>query len=73
MERAAELRGRLDALRVELVDLAYLLERRGRHDAADVALAVAGRVGEFHDELNIRRKDGAAGSRVEPAHAGTET
>jgi len=51
MERAAELLGSLDALRVELVDLAYQLECRGRRDAADVALAVAGRVGELHQEF----------------------
>lgn len=51
MERVAEMLGSLDALRVELVDLAYMLERRGRRDAADVALAVAGRVGEIHEKL----------------------
>jgi hypothetical protein len=53
MDRAAEILGHLDALRVELVDLAYALERRGRRDAADVALAVAGRVGEIHAENNL--------------------
>lgn len=68
MSHAAVLRVRLDALRVELVDLAYALERRGRLDAADLALAVAGRVGEFHDDLspaparsrrgNLRRRRG---------------
>lgn len=52
MSDAAVLLVRLDALRVELVDLAYALERRGRLDAADLALAVAGRVGEFHAELS---------------------
>lgn len=51
MERVTEILVSLDALRVELVDLAYELERRGRRDAADVALAVAGRVGEIHEEL----------------------
>lgn len=51
MDRAANVLGRLDALRVELVDLAYLLERRGRRDAADLAVAVSGRIGEIHDEL----------------------
>lgn len=51
MESVTKVLGRLDALRVELVDLAYELECRGRRDAADVALAVAGRVGEFHEEL----------------------
>ncbi len=53
MSDAAVLLDRLDALRVELVDLAYVLERRGRRDAADLALAVAGRVGEFHTEFTV--------------------
>ncbi|MBL9210222.1 MAG: hypothetical protein JNL92_07120 [Opitutaceae bacterium] len=51
MDRAATVLGRLDALRVELADLAYLLERRGRRDAADLAVAVSARLGEIHDEL----------------------
>ena len=37
----------LDALRTELVDLAFQLEQRGRLDAADVAISVAGRVGSL--------------------------
>jgi len=41
----------LDQLKVELIDLAFDLERRGQVDAADVAVAVSGRVGELHATL----------------------
>jgi len=51
MDRVTDMLGRLDALRVELADLAYTLDRRGRLDAADLAVAVAARIGEIHDEL----------------------
>ena len=37
----------LDELRVELVELAFTLECRGRPDAADLALAVAARISEL--------------------------
>jgi hypothetical protein len=40
----------LDALRIELADLAYDLERRGRLEAADVAMAVRARLGEIAAE-----------------------
>lgn len=46
----APLREKLDALRVELSDLAFDLDRRGRHDAADLAVSVAARLGELADE-----------------------
>jgi len=39
----------LEQLRVELVELAFTLEGRGRLDAADLALAVAARLGELTD------------------------
>jgi hypothetical protein len=42
---------RLDALRTELADLAFTLERRGRLDAADVAITVSARVGELCEEF----------------------
>lgn len=42
---------KLSALRVELVDLAFVLETRGRLDAADVAVATAHRVDEICAEL----------------------
>jgi hypothetical protein len=43
---------KLDALRTELADLAFTLDRRGRPDAADVALSVSARVGELRDEID---------------------
>lgn len=44
------LRSRLAALRVEFVDLAFALERRGRIDAADVAMAASARMAELCDD-----------------------
>jgi hypothetical protein len=35
----------------EFVDLAVTLERRGRFDAADIALATSARLAELRDEL----------------------
>ena len=46
--------GQLDQLRVELVDLAFTLEGRGRLDAADLALAVAARLAELSGGSNLR-------------------
>jgi len=43
---------KLDQLRTELVDLAFVLERRGRLDAADVAISTSARVGELCEELS---------------------
>jgi hypothetical protein len=42
---------RLNALRTELADLAFTLERRGRLDAADLAVTVSARVAEICDEF----------------------
>ena len=42
---------RLAALRTELVEQAYALERQGRLDAADVAIATSLRIGEVCEEL----------------------
>lgn len=42
---------KLAALRVELVEQAYALERQGRLDAADVAIATSARVAEVCVEL----------------------
>jgi hypothetical protein len=51
-ERAAgDVRTKLDRLRTDLIDLAFVLETRGRLEAADVALATSARVGELCDEL----------------------
>ena len=42
---------RLAALRAELVEQAYVLERQGRLDAADVAVATSLRIAEVCEEL----------------------
>lgn len=42
---------RLAALRLELVEQAYALERQGRLDAADVTIATSARVAEICAEL----------------------
>ncbi len=42
--------GKLDILRMELVELAFVLERLGSREAADVAMTTAARVGELCDE-----------------------
>ena len=47
--------GQLDQLRVELVELAFTLESRGRLDAADLALAVAARLDELNDGTQAAR------------------
>lgn len=38
---------RLELLRTELADLAFDLERRGRHDAADVVMVLDARLREI--------------------------
>ncbi len=52
--------GKLDGLRTELVELAFVLDRRGRIEAADVAMTISGRVGELCEELSA-----AGGSATE--------
>ncbi len=42
---------KLDALRTELAELAFTLDRRGRPDAADVAISTSNRVGKLRDEI----------------------
>ncbi|SDS60036.1 hypothetical protein [Opitutus sp. GAS368] len=42
---------KLAALRAELIEQAYALERQGRLDAADVAVAASARVAEVCAEL----------------------
>jgi hypothetical protein len=42
---------KLAALRTELVEQAYALERQGRLDAADVAIAASVRIAEVCTEL----------------------
>jgi len=48
---AAPVTDRLAALRAELVEQAFALERQGRVDAADVALAASHRIAELCAEL----------------------
>lgn len=50
---------RLALLQAELVEQAYALERQGRVDAADVAIATAGRVGELWAELGEMKGAGS--------------
>jgi hypothetical protein len=42
---------KLDHLRIELLELAFLLDRRGHVDAADVAMTTSARIGELCEEL----------------------
>ena len=44
---------KVSALRTELVDLAYRLECEGRVDAADVAITLSARMGEWCDEFAL--------------------
>lgn len=48
---AAPVLAKLAALRAELVEQAYVLERQRRLDAADVAVGLSHRLGELCDEL----------------------
>jgi hypothetical protein len=50
----------LEQLRTELIDRAYLLDRCGRADAADLANELAGRIGEL-----IAGAAGAAGDTAD--------
>lgn len=45
--KATSLHDQLDALRAELVEQAFALERQGRLDAADVAITVSNQLGEL--------------------------
>jgi hypothetical protein len=56
---ASSLQTRLDALRAELADLAFALERQGRLDAADVVMQVDVRVREIAREAAAEQADTA--------------
>ncbi len=43
--------GKLHELRTDLVELAFVLDRRGSHEAADVAVTTSVRVGELWEEF----------------------
>lgn len=54
--------GQLRGLQTELVELAFTLDRRGRPEAADVALTISGRLGELHAEFAAHAAPGAGDS-----------
>lgn len=47
---------KLDRLRLDLVELAFAMDRQGNRDAADVAMTTSARIGELCAEL---ARDGA--------------
>jgi hypothetical protein len=47
------LREKLEELRTQLIDLAFVLERRGQVEAADVAIATSSRIDELCEELPV--------------------
>jgi hypothetical protein len=51
MRSPIAMRARLDALRTELADLAFDLERQGCFDAADVAMILDARMREMTEEI----------------------
>ena len=50
-ENIPALLGKLDELHGELVELAFVLDQQGRHEAADVATTVGARLSELRDEF----------------------
>ena len=42
---------KLASLRVELIELAYVMDRRGHPEAADMAMTVSARLGELSEEF----------------------
>lgn len=48
---------KLSGFRTELADLAFLMDRRGRAEAADVAMMAFARIGEICEELQAPRND----------------
>ena len=46
----------LAALRTELVDRAFVLECRGRLDAADEAMTISARIAELLEEFEVVRQ-----------------
>lgn len=59
-------RVQLDRLRAELVELAFQLDRRGRPEAADVAMTTSARLAELGEALAAEEFSGACpGARVE--------
>lgn len=48
---------KLVRLRVELTEMAFALDRRGRPEAADVAMTISGRLGEILEEIAEVERD----------------
>lgn len=48
---------KLSVFRTELADLAFSMDRRGRAEAADVAMMAFARIGEICEELQAPRHD----------------
>lgn len=64
--RAHLVRTQLDQLRTDLVELAFQLDRRGRPEAADVAMTTSARLAELCEALAAEEFSGACpGARVE--------
>ncbi len=47
---ALSLREKLEALRTQLIDLAYAMDRRGHAEAADVAMMTSRQIGELCED-----------------------
>lgn len=56
--------GKLGGLRAELVEMAFVLDRRGRPEAADVAMTLSAQLEELCDELG---EGDAASGELTPA------
>jgi hypothetical protein len=59
---ATTIREKLEELRTQLVDLAFVLECRGQVEAADVAITTSSRIDELCEELPVENAR-SSGSR----------
>lgn len=59
-------RDELDRLRVELIEQACALDRRGQHEAADVAVTTAVRLAEIADGCPLVSREGVCLADAEP-------
>ena len=63
---ANPLRKKLASFRIELIDLAFVMDRRGHPEAADVAMTISARLGELCEDCNgsgLVQPDEVVGSR----------
>ena len=49
--KTSSLLEKLESLRTELVDLAFILEHKGRLDGADVAIFLSHRLSTLHEQI----------------------